>query len=74
MPLFSMNGREKMACLAIDLTKWRCLGFHDARRLRVVPLQSTGVEGIQLPLRVSLPDIKSGRLKDWPSMNCVICP
>ena len=65
--LYSIDGREKLP-LPIDASQWGIYGFHDAGHLRVGSNAEGGLqgpEGLRLPRRVYLLDIKTGKAELW---------
>jgi eukaryotic-like serine/threonine-protein kinase len=69
--LYSIDGREKIP-LPIDSTEWGIFGFQDARHLRAGSNKEGGLqgpEGLRLPRRIYLLDIKTGKAELWKELG-----
>ncbi|MBP1653861.1 MAG: serine/threonine protein kinase [Bacteroidetes bacterium] len=68
--LYSIDGREKTVIPTLFRNEWRPIGVHDARRIRVLPVRLGAREQeIQLPLKVCLFDLQTGKAEPWKELG-----
>jgi eukaryotic-like serine/threonine-protein kinase len=68
--LYSIDGREKTVIPTLFKNQWRPIGVHDSRRLRVLPVaRAPEDEEIQLPVKVFLFDLQTGKAEPWKELG-----